>query len=169
MAFEKINKKIAELAIKKFCGHLWYLGEAFVPMSLFNLSVPIVLKQKMVVAVKYDEGPSEQTRRIILKPKDAPAFAKKELEEFASMNLFRRFGLPTSFFSKSPTEWESLDEYKRWQDFFNNLAFVNDVAERAVALIQEYHPILKTEAQKQNLLQTVKKFAQSFPRQTGIL
>lgn len=71
-------------------------------MSPLGPSVPIVLKQKIFAVMKDDEGPTEQTRRIMLKPKDVPAFTKKELEEFSSnnsMNLFRIFGLPNSFLS----------------------------------------------------------------------
>jgi len=36
--------------------------------------------------MKNDDGPTEQTRRIMLKPKDVPTFVKKVLEEFASKN-----------------------------------------------------------------------------------
>ena len=67
VAFETVNKKTSELAVKKFCGHLWYLGEELVPMSLFDPAVPTLLKQKIVAAMD-DEGDAEQTRRILLKP-----------------------------------------------------------------------------------------------------
>jgi len=147
---ETVNKT-SELAVKKFCGHLWYLGEELVPMSLFvPTAVPTLLKQKIVAAMD-DEGDAEQTRRILLKPKDASAFADKSSVEFVSKNsmkLFQRLALPTSFLSKPPAEWESLEEYKRCEDFFNKLSVVNEVAERGVALSQEYLPNVKREAKK---------------------
>jgi len=80
------------------------------------------------------------------------------------MKLFQRFALPTSFLSKPPAEWESLEEYKRCEDFFNKLSVVNDVAERGVALSQEYLPNVKSEAKKQSLLQTVKKYRTQFSK-----
>ena len=45
----------------------------------------------------------------------------------------------------------------------HNMACVNDVAERGVALIQMFNSTTKDEAQKQYLLQVVEQHQEQFP------
>ncbi|CAD6211110.1 GSCOCG00012795001-RA-CDS, partial [Cotesia congregata] len=52
--------------------------------------------------------------------------------------------------------WCRNDSYKKCSEYFNTLKVTNDVAERGVALIEEYNNYLtKDEQQLQYLLQVV--------------
>lgn len=62
-------------------------------------------------------------------------------------------------------EFRTHDEsYQENVAFFKRLSVVNDVAERGVALIEEYNKCLtKNEEQLQYLLQVVKNHRQKYP------
>ena len=44
----KANSALAEVALKKVLGQLWYLSEEQVALSLFDPIVPLATKQKMI-------------------------------------------------------------------------------------------------------------------------
>lgn len=46
--YEKIHPEIAQAALKKLCGHLWYLHEQLAVLALFDSEVPNEEKLKIV-------------------------------------------------------------------------------------------------------------------------
>lgn len=90
---------------------------------------------------------------------DYNIFIKKTIEEFIypnSINFFKRFAIKTSFLNEDPQLWNTNEDYVHAINILQNLKVVNDSAERAVKLIEDYNSIItKNEEQKQFLLQIV--------------
>lgn len=81
-----------------------------------------------------------------------------------SLVTFQIFDLPTDFVDKNIESWTQDESYQENLVFFKRLSVVNDVAERGVALIEEYNKCLtKNEEQLQYLLQVFKNHRQKFP------
>jgi len=65
-------------------------------------------------------------------------------------------GVDTAFLEADPDDWEREVSFREGLAVINKVKVVNDVAERAVALITELNQILtKDKEQKQYLLQAV--------------
>ena len=72
------------------------------------------------------------------------------------MNLFHILKLSAEFLSADPNIWELQESYSLARRRLETLKVVNDIAERAVALIQEYNKSLtKDEEDLQFLLQVI--------------
>lgn len=154
---------ISQVAMKKFLGHLWYLSEELVALAFFDDSLSTDAKHKMVNNLK-NAGIENPPKRATV---DLQTVETKELEDFVSANTSRFFevtGLPCDFLSKDPTQWEEDDNYRSVRATVRSMRVVNDIAERGVALMDEYN-LLHTndEEQKQFLLLTVKNYRQQYP------
>lgn len=81
-----------------------------------------------------------------------------------SFNFFERFDISKEFVALDPTLWSSNEDFLKGLRIVENLKVVNDTAERAVRLIEEYNNILtRNEDQKQFLLQVVTEFRKKIP------
>ena len=81
--------------------------------------------------------------------------------------FFTILGLCSFFFYLDPSEWINDESYKMCQDIIKTVKVVNDLAERGVALIQEFNSsITRNEEQKQFLLQIVEDHRKQFPAPT---
>ena len=93
--------------------------------------------------------------------------AKPKLEQFVTKNTMKFFnllGLPCEFMQVDPQLWPQREDYKQGLILTKQLKVVNDNAEIAVALIEEYNScITKNEEQKQFLLLTVQEHCLVFP------
>lgn len=108
---KKFDKEVASIAIKKFCNHLWYLGDETVSHAFFDSNVSLDQKRKMAnVLLEYmcesnvEESPV--VKKYPLKPTDIERFCKMELCDFISPNsiiFFERFEIATSFLSMDPS------------------------------------------------------------------
>lgn len=78
----------------------------------------------------------------------------KTVDEFInekSAEMFRRFKIDDSFLSCDPENWSSHEAYIDGEKIVKSLRVVNDTAERAVKLMEDYHGLLtKDENQKKN-------------------
>ena len=157
------NKEVVKAATTAFNRHLWYLSELLVGFGFFDDDVTIEEKRLMVVALKENEGSKEPLKRIktFLEP------AKKGLHDFittSTARFFKIIGLSEDFLQRDPNEWKHDEQYIRNKEIAQSFKVVNDLAERGVALVQEFNSSLtRNEEQKQYLLQVVedhrKKFA----------
>jgi len=90
----------------------------------------------------------------------------KELQDFVTANTTRFFditGLPCDFLSKDPSQWEEDATYTSVRATVRSMRVVNDIAERGVALMDEYNLLhTNNEEQKQFLLLTVKQYRQRY-------
>lgn len=161
--FENINKVMSKKALTKFLGHLWYLSEELVSLAFFDDEVSLESKQKMVLSIN-EEGSDYSPKRITLDPSH---IEEKNIEDFVSSNSLRFFkilGISSEFLRKEPRLWEEDEDYKVSREIVRSMRVVNDIAERGVALIEEYNKLITTdEEQKQYLLLVVKKFRQKYP------
>jgi hypothetical protein len=162
-SFENINKAMSKKALTKFLGHLWYLSEELVALAFFDDEVSFETKQKMVTALS-EEGSDYSPKRISL---DVNYVAEKNIEDFVSSNTLRFFkilGISSAFMEKEARLWEEDEDYKASKNIVSSMRVVNDIAERGVALIEEYNKLITTnEEQKQFLLLVVKNFRQKYP------
>ncbi|KAE9530083.1 hypothetical protein AGLY_011545 [Aphis glycines] len=165
--YEVIDEQISKSALKKMCGHLWYLTPEATSLAFFDDRVSSQTKIKMVKAMQSSDIESEANKLIILKPNEIYDFANKDINDFKaiqSSNFFNRFGIPMDFLDLDPKLWNENDQYKKSKELVNNINVVNDIAERGVKLIEDYNKLLtKNVDQKQYLLQVVNEYRQKFP------
>ncbi|KAL4098131.1 hypothetical protein QTP88_022793 [Uroleucon formosanum] len=131
-----IDKDTSQIAIKKFCGHLWYLSAELCGFAFFDEAVSIDTKRKMVKALNNEKSTSEMlstTQRIIISPKNANELLEKEIEDFVCVktnNLFKRFAINTDFLKLDPSTWRSNEDFQKSIVLLKKIPVINDVAER---------------------------------------
>jgi hypothetical protein len=161
--YKKVNAAIANAALKSLCAHLWYLSESLIGLAFFDPAVPVTMKTKMIASLE-KAAPADSPKRIILDQKLIP---EKQLHDFVTANtktFFTSLGISQAFLEKDPSLWESDEAFVSAKCRVSSLKVVNDPAERGIALIQQFNPVLtKQEEQKQYLLQVVEKHRQDFP------
>ncbi|KAL4104535.1 hypothetical protein QTP88_019830 [Uroleucon formosanum] len=106
-----IDKDTSQIAIKKFCSHLWYLSAELCGFAFFDEAVSIDTKRKMVKALNNEKSTSEMlsTTQRIISPKNANELLEKEIEDFVCVktnNLFKRFAIQHRFFKTRPVNLE---------------------------------------------------------------
>lgn len=165
--YGKINSSVSQGAIKKMEKHLWYLSDKLAVMSLFDDSVQIDVKEKIVENLKNRNPIETKARKYEFKPEKLDELLKKDVSDFIStesVTLFKDFDLPYDFINEKVHNWSNIKSFQECKLFFNKLAVVNDVAERGVALIEEYNKCLtKNEEQLQYLLLVISEYRKKFP------
>ena len=125
----------------------------------------------MVVALRDTEGSDEPPKRI-------PLFVSPEtkgLHDFVTTStrcFFKILGLSEEFLKIDPSEWLLQESYLKDQIVATSVKVVNDLAERGVALIQEFNASLtRNEEQKQYLMQVVEDHRRKFsvPTKAGAI
>lgn len=158
---------MSKAARAKLAAHLWYLSEDLIALAFFDSDVPLGVKVKMVKAIKERESSKECSKRVIVNEKDSTSWIYKEIDEFVSRRslfLFEQFGVSDEFLNISPELWPLNRYFQEAVKIFKDLKVVNDIAERAVALIEQYNDCLtRNEEQKQYMLQVVQKHRTAFP------
>ncbi|KAL4088950.1 hypothetical protein QTP88_024028 [Uroleucon formosanum] len=165
VSYKDINPSIANVAIKKFFNHLWYLNEETVMFSIFDERILIEDKRRIVQIIlqeNYEED-LEVPKRITLKPEEIPEFIKRDIpfELFTtnSLKFFSRFKISSEFLNIDPVEWKNNLEYNNAREIISLIKVVYDTAERNVKLMEDFNQkITKNEEQKQFLLQ-VRQFS----------
>lgn len=166
--YQGIDRNISRVALKKLTNHLWYLSPEAVALALFDPQLPCDTKKKMVDALNNEiELSEEHEKRIRIAIDSIPDIIDKGLEQFVStqtMKFFTRFHLNTDFLTTDVSLWHKNKSYRECVEMVNNLAVVNDSAERGVKLMEDYNDILtKNEEQKQYVLQIVREYRKKFP------
>lgn len=165
--YRKFNARVSETALRKFSNHLWYLSEDLIALAFFDGSVSNEVKVKMVKNMQNREVTAITSRRAEINLKDCETLLTKNLSDFVtkrSLFLLEQFGLPYDFLTLNPENWNNNKSYNDFLQVFKDIKVVNDVAERGVALIEEFNNLLtKNEEQKQFLLQVVKYHRKQYP------
>lgn len=169
--YKTIDKEASEVALKKLSKHLWYLNPETAALSFFDENLPINVKRNMLSKIISEEEIQDEDevcpKRIEI---DTATILDKEMDYFVkplSLNFFQRFGIDKNFLKIDPSLWAQDVEYQNSLSIIKNLKIVNDTAERAVCLIEDYNNILtKKEDQKQFLLQVVSEHRKLFPDAT---
>lgn len=82
--YATIDSNISKSALKKMCGHLWYLTPEAASLAFFDDNVSFQTKIKMVKAIKFHENEPEENKRIILQPNEIYEYAHKNIDDFIS-------------------------------------------------------------------------------------
>ncbi|KAL4144007.1 hypothetical protein QTP88_006252 [Uroleucon formosanum] len=164
--YQSVDKSISDIAIKKICGHLWYLSPEAAAFSFFDENVPVESRKKMITALNTDFE-EEYRKQYVLKPNQVTTILNKSIDDFIcseSMELFNRFKINTDFINIDPSSWQNNESYKKAAAIIKNIPVINDVAEQRVKLIGEYNnKITKDESQNQYLLQVVYDYRKTYP------
>jgi hypothetical protein len=153
---------VAQGALKKLCGQLWYLSEELIGLAFFDRKVDAVEKRAMIAALSR-KGSADPPKRINV---DQATIASKKFHDFVTSNtwnFFQILSIPNSFLSADPESWVYNDSYLEAETVVRELRVVNDTAERGVALMQDYNcSLTKNEEQMQFALQVVKEHRKRF-------
>lgn len=164
---KNIDPPVLQRACQKMIEHLWYLNEELATISLFDNNVSVDVKKKIVAAIQNRESSTPMRQRYEITEQNLESLLQKDLSDFISKNsleLFKKFDLPCDFLEDDVLTWCNNDSYKECLEYLNTLKVTNDVAERGVALIEEYNNYLtKDEKQLQYLLQVVREHRQRYP------
>ena len=83
------------------------------------------------------------------------------------MRFFHILELSDDFLQYDPSEWGLIPTYQRSRVAAQSVKVVNDLAERGVALVQEFNSSLtRNEEQRQFLLQVVEEHRKQFSEPT---
>ena len=164
VAYESVNPALSKVASSKFAGHLWYLSEVLVGLAFYDPAVSAESKRAMVKATKEKQGIDEPAKRVQIDLKQCVNMAVEDFVTTGTLSFFEKLQLPVGFLDVDVASWNDTAEYQQGLNIVHKLRVVNDTAERAVALIEEYNDILtRKETQKQYLLQIVKQHRGHFP------
>lgn len=93
--------------------------------------------------------------------------SEKNIHDFVSIKskfLFNRLKIDDSFLKECPTSWSNNASFQHAKTKVLTLRAVNDTAERAVKLMQDFHGLITVEEeQKQFLLRCVQEHRQVYP------
>lgn len=163
--YNLVDENLSRELIRKFCNHLWYLSPELVALSFYDTQISNISKRLMVAAL--DRPHEDNNKRITILPHHVEQYVNKNIEHFITqktLHFFNRYCIPTDFLKKDPGEWENDKSYKIGLEIVGKLEVVNDTAERAVKLMEDYNQILsRDEEEKQFIMQIVADYRKQYP------
>lgn len=171
---EKYPKYFGEFADKvqtKFADHLWYLSERLVPLCLFSDLTTVQEKQSVRQALLKFQG-MDTSRNMLMPCFSLSASSKYQLKDFVGPDSWTFFQLlsksssqtqgcrsNSQFIIEHSSSWPNNPSYNLVRERVERLTVVNDPAERALALLTEFHSknAPQDEEQRQYLLKVVKE------------
>lgn len=155
-SYRTVDNQVAEIALRKLRGHLWYLSEDLVGLTFFSNSVDDYEKQAMADALKKPKTKSDLRR---VDPKAVVTFLSITLSHFVTertMNLFDALTIKSEFLSTQAALWSENPAYLEGKRKVAGLWVINDCAERAVKLATDFNSTLtKDDDQRQLIYQVV--------------
>ena len=162
--YSSVDKDISEKTVSKHLGHLWYLSEKLICLSLFDSSISFEMKDLMRVEILNSKKPENKLKRVHMLEND---ILKSEIKDFitrGSVNFFHITGISTSFLNSNASTWSENSDYLIGLNIVKSFVVCNDVAERGVSLAQEFNNILtQDEEQKQLIFKEVFDHRQKYP------
>nr|CAH7719255.1 unnamed protein product [Callosobruchus chinensis] len=156
-AYEEIDETISIVALKKFNQPLWYLTDEAAALALFDDDVDIETKSISSHGKRYVPSKEELDGSLY----------EKHIYDFVSIKskmLFSRLKIDDSFLNADPNTWASNASFLHAKTIIYMLKAVNDTAERAVKLMQDFHGLITVEEeQKQFLLRCVQEHRNIYP------
>ncbi|CAH2091214.1 unnamed protein product [Euphydryas editha] len=166
-SYEKIDETISKAALQKITHHLWYLTDEVSILSLFDDDVDQETKVKMVQNLTKEEEITHGKRYIPSKEELCGSLYEKSISDFISLkskSLFNRLKIEDSFLHECPTLWSNNASFQEARKKISALRVVNDVAERAIKLMQDFHGLITVEEeQKQFILRCVQEHRKIYP------
>lgn len=101
--YENINKKISNVALKHFGGHLWYITSEEAAFSFFDSNIPLPIKIKIVDSLKIQDKNENIIKRYVTPMYNLTLPKNSQISDFinsSSMKFFERFNIATDFFNQ---------------------------------------------------------------------
>ena len=153
-------------------GHLWYLTQELLPLSLFSSAVDDETKATIVEKILKHPKKNRLSRR---KGTDfgKPEFPDMPVEETSLVDFvgedcwgfFRTMKMDPSFLESPVSRWHLSVPYLDALKVVNNLCVVNDAAERGAKLCSDLLSSARKEGNLQNVLQVVENNRKRVPDQ----
>lgn len=158
MDYRKKNRVVANNAIKKFLGHLWYVSETLVGLAFFDDTTTVQEKRKMVLKMKNTSRDTSNRLVVDLRKLNKMDMSLNSFVTKRTLRFFEILKLSVDFLEKDPIHWSNDENFMYSKNIVRKLRVVNDTAERSIALVKNLNKNLTTEEQKfQHLLQVVAK------------
>nr|XP_021191777.2 uncharacterized protein LOC110377279 [Helicoverpa armigera]XP_049697325.1 uncharacterized protein LOC110377279 [Helicoverpa armigera] len=165
--YEKVDATISKASISKFIRHLWYLCEETVMLSLFDEEVDTKTKTKMINNLNRDESSDSSKRYVPSKEEITQNLFDMTLDDFLtqrSKRFLSRLQIDDSFLREDVSSWGDSPAFLEARRRLSRLKVVNDTAERAVKLMQDFNGLITAEEeQKQFLLRCVQEHRNLYP------
>ena len=162
------NRTVAKAATDTFSRHLWYFSEILVGLSFFDERIGADVRTQMVANLQIS-GSDEFAKRLDNLPEPVSATGLASCVTQRTASIFDVLSLngktkAQQFLAKNPTEWNDDPSYQELKTAASKMKVVNDSAERAIALMQQYNSSLtKNEDQKQYVLRLVERHRKQYP------
>ena len=137
--------------MKAIQRHSWYLSPEVATLAL--LSSIVTSEEKALLVTKLIAERGSRLRKVL---------PNTVSDLIVSRTFFSVLRLDDSFLSVPVTQWKVTPSFVAAEESVQNLACVNDCAERGVALIHDFNASTKDEIQKQYLLQVVEQHRRIF-------
>jgi hypothetical protein len=166
-SFINVDKRVAETALSKMRGHLWYLSEDLAGLALFSCNVQLEEKKAIITAM---QKPSNETHQRRVQSQTITSFQATTLSDYVtsqSLRILTILKLSDNFIHFPPEEWIGRDDYRRAKEIVCALRVVNDCAERAVKLATDFNlELTHNEEQRQLIFQIVEHHRKNLPNAT---
>jgi hypothetical protein len=96
-----LDTQAAKCALKKFCGHLWYLSEEFIALSSFGRNLSSQEKKQMITALQ-KPAREDPPKRITV---DINKIHEMHLHDFVTVNskqFFHLLSIPDALVQTDP-------------------------------------------------------------------
>ena len=163
LRYQTVDKEVADAALAVMRRHMAYMRPETVVLSLTSEAVSA--EEKAEMALKLLSKPvCDDAEDTILQYVDADS-RLADFVDGSSWLVFQLLKVDASrWLDKPVSTWEADGEYQAFERFVRDLKVTNDVAERGVALIQDFaHTITKDDQQLQWLLQAVEAHRKRVP------
>lgn len=163
--YKNVNTKISEGCLGVFERHGWYISDILVGLAFFDDRIEERTKLRMVRALANQKGNDDDEFR------NTSMVARNEIDivSLVSQKTLKLFRILSGtefvgFLDTPPDEWKNDSIFAKMHSIVNNLAVVNDPAERAIGLIKQLNNTRTADQAKQNaLIQVVEQFRKQYP------
>lgn len=165
LQYRDVDSQVSDSALAAFRRHLWYLTAEMVPLSLFSDHVPAEERRSLadkMLAVRPDKEitvPKERFGSGFGKPKFpsvvTPSTTLADLVSADSWYTVKLLNLNLDFATFDVKDWSQCQSYETSVRNIKAINVVNDGAERAIKLSNDFINSSKSEQQYQSTLQVV--------------
>ena len=153
LQYRVIDRKVADAALGKMRRHMNYLRPEIISLSLASNTVSDSDKAAIASSLLANTTSDEDDDPVLSVDEDTRL---SDLVDGNSWQVFRLLKVDASCWLSQPVSaWEKEDQYVSYCHFVRNVRVTNDVAERGVAMVEEFIDQVKDEQQLQWLVQAV--------------
>ena len=165
--YKSTDINVANVALKKFSNHLWYLSDVNICFALFDKDLNVDIKENLAKHICESQNVSNGCKKpeIHLNKID-----ELELQHFVSRKshiFFKILNGSSDFLQLKYVDWQNNSNYIKLCNIMQNLKVTNDSAERGVKLMTEYfNKFSKSDDEKQLLYRAVHEHRKVYPSDT---